>query len=328
MNVRNFSKSCELLGPNITNELLDLKCIVTEKIHGENFRVGVTETGDPFIGQRNQIFYVMYTGDISEPTWVGQSAHPNWNKLTSAARNKIDKLLGVCVMKFEETGTGFVFFGELCGNGLKTGFTYPWDGLSVLYFDVLFKERDEDAHYLAHRDAYYWMDYFNVPRVPVVATQNTIREALALDVEAMKSEVTGDGFIEGVVIKPVDRLLVNAIWHSDHRLIIKHKTERYSEEAHRKVKVTVADINSPFCEFVTIARIEHAIEKIEENGNPIEYEMKDMQYIRNEVVQDIEREENNGYPLTPEDNKALNKFIPKVYAELLREKTNAAFGII
>lgn len=328
MNTNNLSQSCEKLGPSITKQLMELECVVTEKIHGENFRVGIDTSGRLFIGQRNVIFYL--DGDIqpSETVASFNSEHPHWNRMNTAAQQLVNKLLIFCSDKYEETGNSFVFFGELCGNGMQSGFKYPWDGLKVLYFDVQISPKDGVPYYLPHRDAYYWMDLNGVPRVPVVATKRTVAEALKIDVERMVSEVAISDFIEGVVIKPIDRELVNTLWPFDNRFIIKHKTKRHSEQKQRDKTKSVPNLNSPFCDFVTFARIEHAIERINEQGNiTINYEMSDLRYIRNEVLVDIQNEENNGLELPIDDVKSLNKYIPKVYSDFLTLRVSELLGI-
>jgi len=328
MNTNNLSHACERLGLTITQKLMALECIATEKIHGENFRVGVNDHGDPFIGQRNNIFYLMLDGNDS---FVGYDAHPHWNKINDPTKSIIRKIVKYCMDRYNDTGDSFVFFGELCGNGLQSGFKYNWDGLKVLYFDVLYKPSQDDGYYLRHRDAYYWMDYFNVPRVPVVATKKTVSEIMKMDVESMKSEVADSDFIEGIVIKPVDSELAASLWAFNSRFIIKLKTQRYSEQtkrSKRSKRTNITDIDSEFCEFVTIARIEHAIEKINERGEfEVEYQMKDLRFLRNEIITDIEKEENDGNPLTKEDSKALNKYIPKVYSSLLTTRMEELLGL-
>ena len=37
-------------------EVLNTQAIVNEKIHGENLRIGITADGEPFIGQKNNLF--------------------------------------------------------------------------------------------------------------------------------------------------------------------------------------------------------------------------------------------------------------------------------
>lgn len=330
MNTNNLMRSCEKIGPIITKHLMELECVVTEKIHGENFRVGVDTDGNPFIGQRNNIFYLMYSKSWPSETpfkFLGYEHHPNWNRMNFPAKELVDKLVSFCMDKYNETGNSFTFFGELCGNGMQSGFVYPWEGLKVLYFDVLYNPKDGRGYYLPNRDAYYWMDYNKVPRVPVVATKLTIADALKLDVENMKSEVAESDFIEGVVIKPVDRERTYELWKSDSRFIIKHKTKRYSEQKQRSNKSPSTSVESPFCDFVTIARLEHAIEAAREAGEPIEYEMRDLRFLRDYVIVDIQKEENDNMPLSKDDIRALNKFIPKVYSDMLRIRTEELLGI-
>ena len=57
-------------------KLFNLESIVTEKIHGENFRVGIDGKTE-FIGQKNLIFRE-------------HEDHPNWNKFSDKAKKEIN----------------------------------------------------------------------------------------------------------------------------------------------------------------------------------------------------------------------------------------------
>jgi len=282
-------------------KLFNTPAIVTEKIHGENFRVGIDGKGE-WIGQKNQLFRKF-------------EKHPNWYKLSDLTKNEI-KVIHVYIRELKKLPKykqkNITFFGELFGNGMQKGFTYPNinDGLNVLWFDI--KTNDK---YMSPNDKYLVFQHIGIEEIPIIG-QMTIKEALNLDIENMKSSVANEPYIEGVVITPLE---IPNWWRFSSRLIIKYKTKKYSEQKQGKHK-TERPINnfvSKFVDFVTEARIEHAIQALKEQGIEILYEMKDLQHIPKAVIVDIEKEENDGQPLIKEDRKFLGSYIPKFYKKYL-----------
>lgn len=310
MNTNGLAKSLLRLGPEITNLLLDMEAEVTEKIHGENFRVGVTADGRTFVGQRNGVFY--------DP-----ADHPHWSKMNDEAKAGVQRLLELAQAFSFFRGHSVVYYGELCGNGMQSGFKYPWDGLKVVYFDIL-----EDSTYVNPSDAREFFENHDLEYAPVYHESMPVREALDLDVNSMTSILSDEDYIEGVVIKVNDVARLNETWRMDSRFIIKHKSDRYSEMSKRKDRSPKIVYDSPFVDFVTRARIEHAVQAIEEREpGTIQNEMADMRYIIYEVLADIEREENDGNPLEKADKKSVTKAVPRLYQQMLNEQVKEQLGL-
>jgi hypothetical protein len=163
-----------------------------------------------------------------------------------------------------------------------------------------------------------------VPTISNLSELFTIKQALNLDIENMKSRVANEPYIEGIVITPIE---IPDWWRFPNRLILKYKTKRFAEEKqgkHKKEK-PINNFVSKFVDFVTEARIEHAIQLLKESGVEIFYEMKDLQYIPRAVIADIEKEENDGQPLIKEDRKFLGSYIPKFYQKYLDEMLKEKF---
>ena len=59
------------------NEILNLSCNVTEKIDGENFRIGINKDGKTFIGQKNGV-------------WYDFKNHPNYRKFDERTLEQIN----------------------------------------------------------------------------------------------------------------------------------------------------------------------------------------------------------------------------------------------
>jgi hypothetical protein len=291
------------------DKLFNLKAVVTEKIHGENFRVGIDGKGE-FIGQKNQHFR-----NIED--------HPNWNKMSDKAKleiNVIHAYIRGMKKNKEYKQKNITFFGELYGKGMQSGFEWDFDdGLRVLWFDI--KMNDQYYGNDGKRQLFKTLALETPPVIGIM----TIREALKLDIENIKSQASLSDFIEGIVVTP-DQM--HEWWRFPARLILKYKTKKYSEESQGKHKreKKINDFVSKYVDFVTEARLEHAIQSLNERGVEILYEMKDLQHIPREIIADIEKEENEGQPLAKEDRKYLGSYIPKFYKkyldDLLKEKMN------
>ena len=88
-------------------KLFDLEAVVTEKIHGENFRVGIDGKG-MWIGQKNMLFREF-------------EKHPNWNRMSDEVKGQIfnihsyiHKMKKLLIYKTKNV----TFFGELYGISL------------------------------------------------------------------------------------------------------------------------------------------------------------------------------------------------------------------
>ena len=77
---------------------------------------------------------------------------------------------------------------------------------------------------------------------------------------------------------------------------------------------------------MTEARIEHAIQKLRESGVEIVYEPRDLKYIPKEVVEDIEREENDGDSLNKKDRKAVQRATGFAYKRYLSDRVKQIIG--
>jgi len=299
MNKHNLSGMLLKIDSKYYEEFYNLRADVTEKIHGENIRCGVDNKGS-FIGQRKTL-----CRDFTD--------HSNWNKLSVRTKDELGRIHIYITNKKRDAKfaqKNITFFGELHGQGMQKGFTYPFsDGLRVRWFDI--KVNDRYELFVDKQEIFRDLGLESVPYIG----RMTIRESLDLDIENMKSQVAEQNFIEGVVITPE----VPDWWRFHSRLIIKHKTKKFAEAKQGKSK-SVKPINnfvSEYVDFVTEARIDHAIQALKERKIEILYELRDLQYIPKEVIADIEKEENDGHPLPKEDKKYLGSYIPRYYKKYL-----------
>ena len=293
--------------PADIDKVLNTQAIITEKIHGENFRIGMTADGNIFIGQKNNLFRNL-------------KDHPHYHKFSDILLDQIHKLFGhflaantlKTLEKNEDTFTEIIGFGELYGPGMQKGFTWNFEGLRVLWFDL-----KQGGVYVPSDTLKPFYDILELNTVPLIGVMS-IKEALQLDIETIKSQAANEDYIEGIVINP---LTTPDCWRFPARLIIKHKTKKYTEnhsgkwrhqkEVHGEVFV------SKFLDFVTDERIQHAMQTITESGQEIFYEMQDLKFLTKEVLADIEKEEHEGLRLPKDDRKYLSKYVPKYYRNYL-----------
>ena len=308
MNKHNIMKSLDNLNENQLSELLSSPLYWTEKIHGENFRIGYDNEGKFFIGQKNQTFYNQNHVD-----------HPHWNKFSDRLKEHID-----VIRKFLQTRSQswpMMFTGELAGPGMQSGFSWPWDdGLRVYFFEI----KIGDVYVFPKMARKIFSD-LNIDMVPSIGIM-TLREALKFDIESLHSKLADTDHIEGIVGVPTKT--VDAWPYSNTRFAVKLKTDKYTEKKQRvkKSKTEYQLYDSPFNVYVTEARINHAIQKLKERGVDIKYEPSDLQYIPAEVVSDIEREENEGNPLDKKDMKSVRKEVSIEYKRLLQKRIDKLFS--
>lgn len=309
LNLHNVTKNLSRLEPNVVTEILDMKCQVTEKVHGENFRIGVDPSKGFFVGQRNNIFYSL-------------EDHPHWHKINEQTKQDLIRMRDDLLMVNSSIGVYLTAYGELCGNGMQSGFTYPFDGLTVYFFDIHVLYEDSREKWENPVEARDWLSYMNYQVMPEISKTTTVREALKIDVESMKSEVANEDFIEGVVIKPIDTARLQEIYPLHGRFVVKIKTEKYAEAKKPKKHEKKVTYVSEFDRFVTRARIEHAIERLVESGTDIQNHMSDMKYLVHEVSDDIAKEENDGVGLSKPERGAISKAIAAIYLNMLNEQIN------
>lgn len=284
-----------------------LKCMmyVTEKIHGQNFRVGIDESGKWFIGQRKQIFYWdNEDGFLNE----GRQPHPNWHKMTSDTKADIFAVL----KKLErELSFGTVLYGELFGNGMQKGFTYgdiEDKELRVAYFEI-----SVDGIYMEPAKAMKKLQKeFNLLTVPIIGVM-TLREFLDYDVESLGSKLANEDSVEGVVALPINGF-VNG-WDFADRFAIKKKVPKYAEQKQKDPKKSKKErYVSPFSQFVVENRLQHVLDELEQDGHLLSGDKEFRLLLVEKMLENIQNEENNNEDFESNDRKALANEIHRLFS--------------
>ena len=298
-NMNEFTNNLKRFYPPDIKRIMEIECEVTEKIHGENFRVGKTADNRYFVGQKNLTFF--------EPDF---ESHPNWNKMSKNAKKQISRIHDYCKAFYDREIT---FYGELCGNGLQSGFIFPFDEYEVLYMDIIL-----DGQYTPKVRTRDLIKRLHLMYVPYIGTMK-LGHAIEMDVNKMPSMLCKNDYIEGIVVSPIT---YPEAWRLQSRLVLKIKTDKYSEQS--KSKKTKGDMDgvkfqSTFADFITFGRFENVVSHCKETET-VNYEMSDLKFLIKAMIADIEKECNDGQELSPADKKYLGRFVPVEYKKYLAER--------
>lgn len=278
-----FMKYPELVRLDKRPEILAVKeVIATEKLHGTNFRLffpaGMTSIDDIQYGGRNEEFG---TGESS--FYGGRPVR--WFKERPEMLERM-----------RETFASYAFsdvtvFGEAFGAGIQKGVRYVTDDSIVFRaFDIAVAE-----NFLTYDLFVEVCDKAGLPRVPEIWRGDPTIESLdalleKVSAEGKKNGVDDEGNLsEGVVVRsnPLFRDVFGQ-W-----LIIKHKSESFSEVAKRSPGKVSADVSKAtvFAEmFVTRGRIINALGRIRDSGKPVHEDMKDMANLVPAMIADLQKE--------------------------------------
>lgn len=308
MSLTNLGGKCLRMLDADVEKLKGLSLWVTEKIHGENFKVGIDFSGEKYIGQRNQVYYHHDNVDGTFDYYlVGtvDKLHQRWNAISDETKAEIEVILKY----IESTKKSMVFFGELFGKGLQKDFSFEQEGLHVRYFEIL-----EENEFLRPEKAFEIFDMLGLKTVPKIGIM-TVQEFLDFDVEKLESKVAVEKYVEGIVGVPVDGK--PDWWDFADRLIIKKKIPRFAEQKQSSSTEKHNRYHSPFEEFVTETRMEHVIAECVENGLTITSEKECRLMVVEAFVNNIKEEENNNEDFSNEDRKALVTETHRLFSQFL-----------
>lgn len=296
-NMNEFTNCLTKFYPPDIKRIMEIECEVTEKIHGENFRVGKTADNRYFIGQKNGMFF-----NFEE--------HPNWERMTKNTKKQISRIHDYCKAFFNRE---IIFYGELCGNGLQSGFTFLFEGYEVLYMDISL-----DSSYISKLRTRDLIKRLHLSYVPYIGTMK-LGHAIEMDVNSMPSRFCKNDYIEGIVITPLD---YPEVWRLQSRLSIKIKTDKYAEQNKSKkpnVNMNKVLFQSTFSEFITYGRFENVLSHCKETEE-VKYEMSDLKFLVGAMIRDVEKECNEGQELSNDDRRYLSKYIPTEYKKYLEKR--------
>lgn len=273
----------ELVRMDKRPEILSVRQVVaTEKIHGTNFRVhfpaGMTSPADIRFGGRNEVFE---SGD--DGFYGGRPV-------------RFFKDDAALVTRMHETFASYGFgdvtvFGEAFGSSIQKGVRYGAPG-EVLFraFDIMVGE-----NFVTYDLFVELCEKMALPRVPEIWRG----EPTLANFDALLEQVSEEGkkngvddaenFSEGVVIRANPLLRdVFGQW-----LIIKHKSEKFSEVAKRdpsKPKAAGGPAEDFAATFVVPGRVTNALGRLRDAGKKLVSDMQDMPLLIPAMVADLEKE--------------------------------------
>jgi len=286
---------------------------VTEKVHGENWRLGIVE-GKKVIGGRKHLFYWDEIAEefIHEYT---HKPHPNWTKINEETKAEIFRVLdelvaGKCL--------NIILYGELYGNSLQGRFKFEHEGYAVIYYEVAI-----DNEYVDQAIAFGWFEGLEVKSVPYFGIM-TLQELLDTDVEELESKVAMDAFVEGIVGIPAESFVDDGRipkdnkdfkWDFADRFIVKKKTKKFAETKTGTGRKGKVKRKSPFAIHMTEERLNHVLADLKEDGHMFSHE-KDFRFLVVEaLIKNIQNEENEGVEFNKDDKKSLGSEGHKLFSQ-------------
>ena len=274
---------------------------VTEKVHGENWRLGIVE-GKKVIGSRKHLFY---WDEIAEE-FIHESTHkphPNWTKINEETKEEILNTLDTLKKRGYDN---VIFYGELYGNGLQDRFEFDHEGYAVIYYEIVIGDK-----YLDQKEAFAWFVGFGLKMVPYMDTM-TLEDFLNVDVEGLKSSVSTSPFIEGLVAVPVGGTFE---WDFADRFIVKKKTKKFAETKTKTGRKGKIKRKSAFAIHMTEERLNHVLADLKEDGHVFSHE-KDFRFLVVEaLIKNIQNEENEGVEFNKDDKKSLGSEGHKLFSQ-------------
>jgi len=217
------------------------------------------------------------------------------------------------------SGHSVQLFGEYVGPGVQKGIYYG-DEKDFYVFDiVVIPVGTKEVIWLPVKEVESTCDMLEIKCVPTLYVGSPDIDMFNTQYEAQSvvAECDEDNIVEGVVIKstPVEFDRYGYIMYA------KHKNSKWSEKAMTKKQKTRKVYDNSVAQFVTKARLIHAIERLREDGN-FAGEMCDMQYLPKMVIDDIIEEESIDVPdkdTMRNINKTATRVIARMYRGMLEE---------
>jgi hypothetical protein len=269
---------------NVNPIYLDMheEVAVSEKLDGSNLSVVIDEISPEIhIASRNQLV---------EATWHG-----------------IDNILPVSNLErlYIDSGANNInIFGEVFSSSILK--RIPYGETQIAFYSIAI-----DGEYLSTQAAYKLLEAYKIPLVPY--TTMSLKEALQIDVETLKTGYAEDAIAEGIVITPFRRNAFN-----DRVSCIKYKSERFLEQAKDKKTMKPLELDTTQQLFLSLLNENRVLSYVSKQAE--ELQKKDVgKYIREigeDALEDLKKE------LTEEqlmllDEKNLMKFVGKHIAPLV-----------
>lgn len=274
----------------------DVKMYVSEKLHGTNARFGKSDTGELWVGSRNQVIT------------SGHHGFYDW------AAAKLEE-------RKDYIPLGTTFVGEWVGKGIQKGIDYGAEKRFFLFAVLIDGELDDPAN------LGLWADRVLVDIAP------QIYEGIPLNVDALDEMRKAKSWVaeearEGIVIViwplPVDQY--------GHRVIAKYKNPAFEERAKAprpdRPPVDIANVQAFVDQYATDNRLTHVLDQVHEFlaynvGTPDDdpLDRRNMGVLLKTFYQDVVREGQADYELlSADDQKLVGKVLNVAVKRLLEAR--------
>lgn len=300
---------------------------IQEKIHGSNVQCCYDKMSDSFIvGKR--------TSFISE-----DDNFYNADKILPKYYSKIKDIFIQLKQEIPNINQ-LIVYGELYGGfyphqdvdcvatakQIQKGVAYSPDNHWIA-FDIGYTTTSEDVRkYIPVKQFYNLCNSVSLPSVPLLKVTDSLQDALDFknDDESIIYEMFNlpkieDNIMEGIVIKPYDRV----IYIGNSRLILKSKNDKFIEKSKSKntnvqqTKNLTKDIIEKISEYLNENRLNNVVSKF---GDITEHDIgKVSGLFANDALNDFYKD-NNTKTYTKADRKMLQKSATKLALEIIKNK--------
>jgi len=193
-------------------ELLTVKYILTEKIHGANFSILITSDEIEYGKRTNKL-------EETESFFNYQNVVANYEKEFKLLQSEIVGGNGVSSIRV---------FGEIFGSNIQKGVYYGKEKQIRLFDCYINDELITQENFLTMLYELEIQHMF----VPTIAIVDSLEEALAYDIKFNSKLIDlEDNICEGVVIKPYDKIFQNS---EGSPFYLKNKNAEFSEKSKEK----------------------------------------------------------------------------------------------
>jgi Rnl2 family RNA ligase len=253
-------------------ELYKTKYILTEKIDGSNFQIYISKNGEVFFGKRTAL--------LEE-----DESFFDYKTVIKNNQNVIDSFINY----IKDTDYSYIrLYGELFGEGVQKRINYI-EGKDILFFDVMIDDNFTTQEFM--RNLFKDLNIEN-KLVPVIAYVNDLETALNYVVEDVSSKVStfdSKNNIEGVVIKPYNKVFIDG---NGDAFYLKRKSEKFKDQMDVKTvkkEVVYSDnfnrVFEIYMSYINDNRIADVMGKYGEISNPSQIG----DYIKY-VIEDVKRD--------------------------------------
>lgn len=336
-----FKKFCEI--ENSYNEkyferfsdYFNVKCVILNKIDGSNISILVDNTGNIRFASRNQL--------------IGDNSFYNHLNVFERIKNNIIKLSEYIFSIDCEKLDTIQFIGEIYGgiyphpliknsnnNSIVQKRIYYTPDNDIAFYDIILNYSTGVSIYLNWELIKRYFYNYKINTADVIEENVPFSEAIERDYNNMPDPtykkynlpMIENNFSEGVVIKPVDEIILD----NGDRMIAKKKSVKFMERMkHNKKEKTdfniddysdeFKDVYNNILDYVTESRYYSVVSKMELNDIDFKNFGNILRNFNMDVIKDYNKENDNLYNnLDKKEQKIINKEVDRKSSGIIKNK--------